>query len=525
MSDPTLDEIEAAYRPLEIASMRAWWDAAVDANPQTEAAREAADVALSDFLSDPDRYHAVRAAASTATDPLDRRRAALLEQSMLPQQVPADLRHRIVELQTAIESTFSSHRGEIDGEPVDDNAILEILRDSDDVGTRIAAWEASKTVGAAVADRVRELARLRNEAARAVGYRDWFALALATQEMSEPRLFGTLAEIDDATAAPFEAWKAQLDDRLAARFGCATDELRPWHLDDPFFQYPPGDAAVRLDDWFAGSDLVDLTVRTFEALDLDITGIVGRSDLYPRDRKNQHAFCVDIDRAGDVRVLCNVVPTERWMDTMLHEFGHGIYFAEVDRSLPWVLRTMHALTTEGIAMLFGRLARDPDWLRDVAAVPAPDVAALAGRLHAAHRASLLVFARWVLVMTHFEHRLYADPDADHDTLWWDLVERYQRVRRPDGRQAPDWAAKIHVAAAPVYYQNYLYGELFASQVTETLHHAAGGFVGRPDAGRLLRDRVFRPGATARWDDLVVAATGQPLGPGAFAAELARPHGA
>ena len=36
--------------------------------------------------------------------------------------------------------------------------------------------------------------------------------------------------------------------------------------------------------------------------------------------------------------------------------------------------------------------------------------------------------------------------------------------RPD----PVALAKIHLAAAPVYYQNYLYGELFASQVDATL---------------------------------------------------------
>ena len=55
-----------------------------------------------------------------------------------------------------------------------------------------------------------------------------------------------------------------------------------------------------------------------------------RSDLYARDGKSQHAFCIDIDHEGDVRVLCNVEPSERWMDTMLHEFGHAIYDRETD---------------------------------------------------------------------------------------------------------------------------------------------------------------------------------------------------
>jgi hypothetical protein len=46
--------------------------------------------------------------------------------------------------------------------------------------------------------------------------------------------------------------------------------------------------------------------------------------------------------------------------------------------------------------------------------------------------------------------LYADRD-DLNSLWWDLVERLQLVKRPAGRDEPDWAAKIHVAVAPVYY--------------------------------------------------------------------------
>jgi peptidyl-dipeptidase A len=175
------------------------------------------------------------------------------------------------------------------------------------------------------------------------------------------------------------------------------------------------------------------------------------------------------------------------------------------------------LTTEGVAMLFGRLVREPAWLRDVAEVGVTELDQLVPALAAARRANLLVFARWVLVVTHFEQRLYADPDTDLDTLWWDLVERYQRVRRPDNRHAPDWAAKIHLAVVPVYYQNYLYGELLASQLGAALATRAGGIVGQPDAGRFLAAEFFAPGASLRWDRLVESATGEPL----TAAHLAR----
>ena len=79
-----------------------------------------------------------------------------------------------------------------------------------------------------MADDVRELARLRNAAAHAIGYRDWFALSVATSEMDEERLIATLDEADGATAAPFARWKAGLDERLAARFECPVAALEPW---------------------------------------------------------------------------------------------------------------------------------------------------------------------------------------------------------------------------------------------------------------------------------------------------------
>ena len=124
------------------------------------------------------------------------------------------------------------------------------------------------------------------------------------------------------------------------------------------------------------------------------------------------------------------------------------------------------------------------------------------------------------MVTHFERALYADPDADLDTIWWDLVERFQLVRRPAGRHHPDWAAKIHIAVVPVYYQNYLYGEMFASQLLATLRERTDGLVDRPAAGAYLRDAVFRPASRDRWDRLVADATGAPLGARAFAADLA-----
>jgi peptidyl-dipeptidase A len=297
----------------------------------------------------------------------------------------------------------------------------------------------------------------------------------------------------------------------------STKELAPWHYGDPFFQEAPADGGIDLDPLFANADLTDLTARTYDDLDLSVREALIASDLDPRNGKSQHAFCVSIDRAKDVRVLCNNQPNERWMSTMLHEFGHAAYDLSIDPTLPYLLREpAHIFTTEGVAMLFGRLVHDATWLAMYGGISASEAQALSAQARGARRGALLVFARWGLVMAHFEAALYDDPQRpDLDSLWWDLVERFQGVHRPKGRASPDWAAKIHLAVAPVYYHNYLLGELFASQVA----HALGTLAGNADAGRFLRERVFRPGSLHRWDDLVERSLGHPLSTRAWAADL------
>jgi peptidyl-dipeptidase A len=515
-------ELEARLAPLEREMLTAWWDASIAVSDDAERRRAATERAWSDALADPAACEALASARSP--DRLVQRRQKVLAALHLPHAIPADLRGRVVDLQASIEGRFARHRAELDGATLADHELARILRTSDDSELRRRAWEASKTVGEEVAADVRALAHVRNDAAHAIGRRDFFALSLETTETDEDHLLATLAEVDRLTAAPFATWKRELDEQLAARFGIAAFEVGPHHYDDPFFQQAPAIGGVDLDEHVAPADLVALTERTFEGVGIDVAPVTARSDLEPRLGKNQHAFCLHVDRADDVRVLSNNVPEARWAETMLHEYGHAAYFLGLDTRQPWALRTMHMALTEGVAMLFGRLVHQPRWLHSVLGLDRSTVQELAPRLEGARRTSLLVFARWALVMTHFERGLYADPDGDHDTRWWDLVEHYQLVPRPPGRHAPDWAAKVHVAVAPVYYHNYLYGELFASQMQMVLRDRFGGVVDQPAAGTHLRDALFALGASAHWDALVVRATGAPLSAMAFAAEVAGPHG-
>ena len=515
-----VETAEAVLGPLALTRNVAWWEANIASTDENELRRAETELAYSNALADPELFSELEAARRDVVDGLVGRRLDLLHDLMLPAQVPPALRERIIDLEASVEGRFSRHRGVVRGEEVDDIAIKQILRESDDPEERREAWEASKTVGAAVADDVRELARLRNDSARQLGYRDWFALSIAVSELDEEKLLETLEACDRATAEPFARWKSVLDERLAARFGCDVSSLRPWHYADPFFQETPPDGAIDLDPVFRDRDIVALSRRTFEGLGAEVGPILDRSDLFPRPGKCQHAFCLDVDREGDVRVLANVTDSHDSMDTLLHELGHAVYDLGFDDELPWLLRDTHLVATEASAILFGSLAGRRDWLESVLELERDEAAALEDRLRAARAASLLVFTRWVLVMTSFERRLYADPEDDLDAAWWELVSRYQLVRPPNDRRAPDWAAKIHIAVSPVYYHTYLYGSIVASQLYDMLERETGGLVDRAESWQLLSQRLFEPGLALRWDRLVERATGAPLQVDALAREVA-----
>jgi peptidyl-dipeptidase A len=523
--DAVLRRLTDRLAPLERDLHRAFWAASTDARPETSAARQRAEEAWLAALGDPRLFAEVQgtlaAAGAAGTGPYARRALEQANLDLLANQIPEGDRAELVALQAKVEHAFSTVRGRVGDRELANNELERVLADSNDPAERRAAWEAGKQVGAAVADDVLALVELRNRVARERGYRDWFAFALAAGDIDEAWLERMLDEVDAATREPFLAAKAALDARQSARFGVAVEDLYPWHYGDLFFQRYDGQGEADLGPLLEGTDTVKLTVAAYDGMGLETRHLLERSDLHPRPGKEQHAFCLDVDRAGDIRVLANLAPGEEWLDVLLHEVGHAVYDDHIDRSLPWVLRRPpQPLVTEAVALMLGRLRRDPEFLAGVLGADEAAARALTGPSREVLRTGQLVFARWCLVVVRFERAMYADPGRDLAGAWWDLVESLQGLRRPSGRTAPDWASKIHLAVAPVYYQSYLLGELLASQLDQAVRDQAGGFVGRPEAGAFLAERVFAPGATQPWRDLITSATGRPLGPAAFLAGLA-----
>jgi len=525
-----LDAHVARIEPLSRDVNLAYWNATISGRPNDFERYAKLEVELQKVYTSAREFGDVKAwLEASGDDGVEQRQLDLLYRTYLRNQIDPARIEEMTRLSSKIVQSFGTYRAQVDGRSLTGNDVRNALKQSPDAAYRRRIWEADKAVGRQVHDDLLQLVRLRNEVARSLGFADYYVMSLELAEQKPDDLARLFDRLDEATREPFARAKGEIDAVLAPRYAVSPGELRPWHYEDPFFQETPRVFDVDFDRYYRDCDVVETARRFFEGIGLEVRDIIENSDLYEKPGKEQHAYCLDIDRRGDVRVLANVQHDENWAGTMLHELGHAVYDRYIDAGLPFLLREhAHVFATEAIAMLFGRLSKDADWIDRMVGVPAPERERLARESDRNSRLSQLIFARWCQVMVRFERALYANPDADLNRVWWDLVERYQGVPRPEGRNDPDWAAKIHIVSAPVYYHNYMLGELFASQLDHAIQtrvlRAGNGhasFVDQRTVGEFLRDKVFAAGKRWRWDALVPRATDEPLNPEHFVAQFVR----
>ncbi len=520
---------ERTIRPLEVQAARCWWAANLSGKAEDYRKQQQSQSQIGVCLAQSQSFSELKSLfEARPTDPVLARQIDVLYRQYLATQLDPALIDELLSTTNAVEQAFNVYRPRIAGRESSANEVRRVLRQSTDSHQRRAAWEASLGVGRVVQSDFTRLVHQRNEVARQLGFANYYALQLFLGEQDRGELEQLFDALETLTRQPYHAAKAEIDAALAANCHVAVDQLRPWHYHDPFAQLAPAVLPDAAESVYGSLDIVRLCRDFYAGIGLPVDDLLQRSDLYEKQGKSPHAFCTDIDRSGDVRILVNIAPGKQWLTTTLHELGHAVYSSKnIPPEMPYVLRTeAHSLVTEGVAMMFERLAGNPDWLlaMGVAIGDPPRFRRAAARQQ---RTQLLMFARFCQVMFRFETALYDNPDQDLNRLWWDLVEKYQEIRRPEGRNEPDYAAKLHIISSPGYFHNYLLGALFASQ----LHHALvrqffpGSdparvvYVGHKEVGRFLQERVFAAGRTLPWNELIRAATGERLNVRAFAEDI------
>ena len=501
---------DSVYIPLYKEVALASWNAAISGKEEDYKKSEQVQLALMKVLADKQALEKLKEIkiSGLISDSLLARQLDVLYRMYLMAEADTAKLNESVRMQTQIEMKYSNYRTELKGKKISDNDVEDILKNSKNTAEQKEAWIAQKKIGPVVAEDLKKLVKLRNEIAKDLGFKNYHSMSLTLSDEDPKEVKALFEELDSLTKGAYADVKNDIDNYLVKYYGMKSkDELMPWNYQNRFFQEAPKIYDVDLDKYYRDKNLETIAVTYFAGIGLPIDEMVKKSDLYEKPGKNQHAFCSDMDKEGDVRVLCNIKPNAKWMNTVLHEYGHAIYDRYKDLSLPWDLRDpAHTFTTEAIAELFGRFASNPQWLKDNAGISEEEKLKIAEPALKTLRLEQLVFSRWCQLMYNFEREMYANPDQDLNKLWWDLAEKYQMMKRPEGRNEPDWATKIHIATYPCYYHNYLMGEILASQLyyyivtnvikSEDLRFQS--FSNNKEVGDYLKEKVFLPANRWSW---------------------------
>lgn len=489
-----------------------YWKLATEGKPEYGKELEKAEVDIRLYLSNRERFDLVKEFLSMDLGSIEKRQLKLLFNSMLPNQLPKEALQRVVQKEVEIESIFANFRAKIDGKEVSNNEISEILENSIDSELREKAWNAGKEIGKEVYPRLIELIKIRNENAKILGFNNYYDMMMELQELSTEYIISMFSKFKRETDEVFAEIKNDIDSVLAKKFGIPKHKIEPFHYSDLWFQEVPEVESLDFNELFINSDILKITIQTYRKIGLDIRDIVRRSDLYERKGKNQHAFTISIDRDKDIRVLENIRQNVKWAETTLHEYGHAVYDKYLRKDLPYILREpSHTFVTEAVAMFFGRRARDPEWYEKIIGINKTKLDEISLKLRKLLMYQLAITARWVITFVLFEKELYRNPEGDLNNLWYDIVHEVQYVNTPpERRKYPDWAAKIHFGTAPIYYHNYLLGEILASQFEYFIKENLSKDILNRNTGRFFVEEVFKPAALKKWDELIESATKEPL---------------
>lgn len=517
-----LSSTESSIHPLYIQSSNAYWNGTISGDSDEFAKYSEANIAMSRIYSNTEVFEKLKAIKERGNinDPLLKRQLDVVYNSFLSNQADSSLLEQIISKSTSLEQKYAEFRANFRGKPISDNEVESILQNSTENNDLEEVWKAHKEIGTFVANDVLEIIKLRNKLAYSLGYDNFHTMSLELSGQNPEEISALFDELDSLTKDEFERLKREMDIAFSKRYGISENELMPWHFQGRYFQESPKLYPVDLDKFYKGKNLEKLTEEFYSGIGLNVSSIMKSSDLYEKPLKNQHAYCIDINANGDVRVLANISDNESWMGTMLHEFGHAVYaLGHDDSSNPFFLRNAaHTFTTEAIAMIFGRLSRNPEWMRLSLGLTDIEKSEIEEDCYKSLKLQQLVFSRWVQVVYRFEKEMYSNPEQDLNALWWNLAEKYQMLKKPHNRDMPDWATKIHIALYPCYYHNYQLGELLASQIhyyivdniTKSGDYKNECYIGNPEIGKWMSDNIFKIGMKLEWNEMIEKATGEKL---------------
>ena len=369
---------------------------------------------------------------------------------------------------------LAAARAEIDGQQVNLSAIAPFAENPDrDTRHRAerAYWAAFEQHAAELDDLFDRLVRLRHGMARKLGYENYLALGYRRMRRTD---YGPdeVARYRDEVAAHVVPLVSRLMEQRRAAHG--WDRLMFWDealIDPAGNPKPVGDHDVLVDRAAAMFDAMEPRLGAFYRLMRD----GGFMDLRNRPTKAGGGFCTSFPTAGVPFIFANFNGTHHDIGVFTHEMGHAFQNWE-SRDLPGVdvlWPTMEAAEIHSMGLEF----LSHPWMGALVGEDQAD------RYRRMHLISSLSFLPYGVLVDHFQHEVYANPEAtpaERHAMWQRLERRYLPWTDYGDLAHPAmggrWQAKRHIYNAPLYYIDYTLALCCAMQLwVSSLHDRDGTF--------------------------------------------------
>jgi peptidyl-dipeptidase A len=545
-----LATVTGLLAPVSKSTSIADWQAATDVTPEHTGQRTGADKAYAALAGSTLIVDRTKALLKNRAQ-LDEATARQLNKLLLgaaesPGTIPEVVTKRVEAeaRQSEIMDGFGfclQPKGAACARPTSANEIDDILRKSRDLGERQRVWTVSKEIGRPLRPGLVELVKLRNQVAREMGYKSYFALKVADYGMTVDEMMKLLDDALATTRPLYDELHCWAKTQLAARFKRPPPRLIPAHwLGNRWAQSWPGLVeGTNLDPLFKGAtpeSIVKSAENFYVSLGFSRLPATfwERSDLYPvppgvARKKNAHASAWHIDHAEDVRSLMSVEANEQWFATAHHELGHIYYFLAYSRpEVPFLLRDgANRAFHEAVGELAKLASEETPYLVHVGVMPKGKEPDPMGWLLQSALDSI-VFLPWSAgTMSHFEHDLYETelPVTEWQSKWWDYVADFQGVVPPAGREGDlcDACTKTHINDDAASYYDYALATMIKFQLhdhicTKILKQdvRACDYTDSLAVGNFLKG-ILSLGATRDWRAVIKEATGEPISPRAMMA--------
>jgi oligoendopeptidase F len=345
-----------------------------------------------------------------------------------------------------------------------------------------------------------EMYRARQEVARNAGFSSYRDYAHREKNRFDYTPEDCLRWHDAVEAAVVPALRRTLE-RRRQRMG--VDRLRPWDVEGS--PDPEGRPGLRpftdVSDLIAGAGRIVGRVDGALAERFQVMVDAHMLDLESRHGKAPGGYCSELSVRKLPFIFMNAAGSQRDVDTLLHESGHGFHAFE-SASLPLHWQRDYGAEIAEVASMSMELLGAPYLPRSEGGFYSDEDAR---RARADHLEGILSLLCHIASIDAFQHWIYTDPggaDRDQrDRAWLEIRTRFQPGIDFSGLQAERvarWYKQLHLFQFPFYYIEYGLAQLGALQVWRN------SLSDRPAAIRSYR-HALSLGATRPLPDLFAAA--------------------